>query len=623
MTAHEPGSARPRITSAIALAALFAAQLVALEALGQTSLRAELELLDPASGRAVTPNDGEPVRLRVNLTDAVTDRPPRGLDLLGWVRPVERGNVSCARAAQAFRATRRIPIGSADLNGILLAVLNQDDSLGVIDPKLDLYSSNMLAAKRFAETPAAITVDRAHMRALLSFPDAGEVRSVALMTGETSVFAAGLEAPSGLAAVSTGALWLVEAGEDSRLSFLDGHGRMIESFDVGGGQVQLRKAPDSEDDRIGAFSDGGGVFLADGVTGRVLLDIDLGRPLADVTFIGDQAILALIADQPIAELRYVDAPERAIDMPIALPFARVASGPDARMAIAYSPGSPTFAVIDTALGRVVQPVQLSDASVSEVAFTDNAAFLLSHDGGFVGAIDLATVALGKPAVIREVNLGARSALPEPGSELLVPLFPSPQILAVEPANQTGWIIGEVASSVEMPPMNSTRLRGGVPSLVRVVDRSFRETAPGSFETVWAFPAGEHELVLTTGIGGLSTCVPFAVRGIVQSAGRVAVTMKIELRTDRLIAGEAEEFRVTFLDPDGKRLPFERMDFLVPSLRSGWRTTLSASRAADGSLLARLTLPHAGSFVLQPLGLPEHMALRSAVVIDALPKGDVR
>ncbi|MFV0383771.1 hypothetical protein [Paracoccus sp. (in: a-proteobacteria)] len=583
----------------------------------QSSLQAELLLQDPASGRTVRPDDGQPVRLQVRLRDPVTGQAPRGMDLRGWVRPVSDDNSSCSSAAQAFRATQRIPFGSVDLNGVLLVTLNRDASVGVVDPKLDLRSSNMIAASTLDSPPAAMAADQGRMRAFFSFPRRGRIAAMSLLDGKVQSFArAGT--PADLAVFENGPLWAAVKGGVARFS---PEGRLSEMIPLPGGAVHLRRQPDPESEVLGAFTDGGAVLMADGQTGAVLMRQDLGVALSDAVFVGRDSVLALPRDGDEALLRYADDPQTPHSIRLVPGFTRLAVGPDQRIAVAYAPGSGLAGLIDLALGKLVQPVELTDATISEVAFTDNAAFLLSHDGGFLGAVDLATVALGRSAVIRKINLGARNENPPADSSLLVPLFPSPQILAVEPANQTGWIVGELASTVEMPPMHTTRLRGGITRAVAVVDRSFSETAPGVFETVWAFPAGEQELVLTTGIGGLTSCIRFSVRGEIERSGRIPVALQAIPEAGRLIAGKPGRVAIRFQDDKGNAVRFARLDFLVPSMRSNWQTVVTAEAGEDGVLRADLTLPHPGPFVLQPLGLPPAIVPRSAVVIEASETGE--
>lgn len=584
----------------------------------QTSLTAALSLHDPVTGEPMRADGGEPVRLRVALTDPATGLPPRGVALMGWVRPADANNARCDRAAQNFRATRKIPVGSIDLNGILIASLNRDHSLSVIDPKLNLYSSNLVAAHLMEAEPAAMAVDARTMRALFAVPDKGEIVAAQLSGPGQTTIASALPKVTSLDVTSGGDIW---AGtEDGVLLRLAPEGRILDRHELSAMAVDMRQQPDTETEVIGAFSRDGAVMMANGSTGRILMKTTFAANIADASFIGETGVIAVLEGAPVAALRYADAPDAAIEIDLGTPFARIETGPDQRIGIAYTPGEALIVLIDLALGRVVQSLALEDATVSAVAFTDNAAFVLSHDGGFLAAIDLATVAIGKPAVLRRVNLGAKSNRPEDGDGLLVPLFPSPQILAVEPENQTGWLVGEVGSSVAMPPMDSIRLRGGVPRHVAMVDRSLKEVAPGTFETVWAFPPGEHELVLTTYLGQLSTCVPFSVRGDVERQALTPVLLRAVSGIGAAPVGEGGEIAFQVVDPAGNVVPIQSMTILVPSMVSGWAGQAVAKAGTDGILRAQIALPHAGLYAVQPLDLPGRFALSAAMIVDAQDPG---
>lgn len=598
-----------RCAARVLVAALFA-----LPAAAQSSLTARLSLHDPMTGTEIVADDGQPVRLRVALTDPATGRAPRGVELMGWVRTVADDNPSCAKAAQNFRATRRIPLGATDLNGILVSVLNEDASVSVVDPKLNLYSSNLVAAHRLGEMPASIAPDPRHMRVLLSYPDVGEIMAASLSGPDRQVIASGLADVGDITVTASGEIWAGTGSGD--VLRIGPDGTMIERVSLGTGKVTLRTHPDDQNDVIAAFTRSGGVLVIDGATDRTLMRRDMPGPLQDVTVAGTSTILVLYEGVDTAEIRYFDASEAVERVALGKPFRRAMTGPDGRIAIAYTPGESIVALVDLALGRVVQSLGLNDASVSEVTFTDNAAFILSHDGGFLGAIDLATVSLGRSAILRRIDLGAQTARPEEEARLLVPFFPSPQVLAVEPRFQTGWLVGEVASTVEMPPMDSIRLRGGVPKSVHIVDRSFREMETGVFEALWAFEPGAHELVLTTYTGQLSTCIPFNVRGAVERFSLTPVRLQLQTSGVPPVAGRPHDIAFRVLDPDGDTLPVGRVSLLVPSMVSGWAGQVVAEAGQDGVLRATITLPHAGAYVVQPLDLPPPLALRSALIIEA-------
>ena len=579
------------------------------------SLAAELSLHDPVTENTISPEAGQPVRLRIKLTDPVTGRPPRGVELLGWVRVADDDNAACVKAAQNYRATQHTPLDSVNLNGMLLASLNRDATMNVIDPALNLYSSNMVAAHRLERQPASMAIDARHMRALFAYPKTGEIMSYRLTGSGHEQFAHDLPGVAALAIVSNGQVYA--GGSEGKLYRLQPSGDIAESSDLGNGSVAVSSSTDP--DLVIAFVESGRVQTIEGTTGRVLMDTEFDGPVADVSIVANGSAIALLNKLPLAELRYSDVPDVPIRIPLGTSFTRIKVDHEGRMALAYTPSDSLFVLIDLALGRVVQSMTLTEATISEVAFTDNAAFILSHDGGILGAIDIATVALGKEAVMRRIDLGTRTSRPAEHAELLVPLMPSPQILAVEPTHQTGWLVGELASSVEMPPMNSIRLRGGVPKTVKLVDRRLREVDSGVFDVVWAFGAGRHELILTTYSGQLSTCLPFEVTGDAKRLALTPVRLQLAATGDLPVAGKEHELAFRMVGPRGQPISIDRVSLLSPSMITSWSTIVDAVADNDGTLKARLTFPHAGTYVVHPLSLPIGYRIDAALVIDALPE----
>lgn len=577
----------------------------------QASLTAALSLLDPLTDRPMQPDAGDKVRLQLRLSEPATGAAPRGLLLRAWARPVAADNPTCAKAAQNFRSTRRTPLGSIDMNGVLVTTVNRDASVSVIDPKLNFYSSNLIAAHVLDAQPAAIAMDRRDMRMLAGFPN-GRIEAVDVAGPDREVIAQGLGAISALAVAPNGRIWV---GTADGLIALSAAGAVLERSPLPG-PLRLLRSDDPESPLLIAATSEGRALMIEAASGRRIMQAAFPAPLASVAPIGDQGMIAVQDGVITAEIRYADAPETAVPVELGAPFQRIATDPSGRIALAWTPGDSLVALVDLALGRVVQQVSLDHATVSEVTFTDNAAYLLSHDGGYVGALDLATVALGRTAVLRQINLGFRSAPPEGDTRLIVPLFPAPQIMAVSPEAQTGWLIEELASSVEMPPMDSVRLRGGVPAQVHILDRSFDEVAPGLFEAAWAFGAGDWELVLTTDLGDVSTCVPFHIRGAVERAHLEPVSLIPESGTPA-IAGQDYDLRFQVRNAKGAPVVLDHLVLLVPSMVSGWSTRVTAKGGSDGLLHARVTLPHAGPFALQPLDLPQPYSLRSTSFVTAV------
>lgn len=600
-------------TLAIALAAfsyLTAAPERTIAQEARASLAAELDFFDPATREPMRPEAGEPFGMRVSLTDVTTGRAPRGLTIAGWIRAIAPGNSECAEAAQAFRVTAQPPLGSIDLNGVLIVALNQDATVGVIDPKLNLQTSNMIAAATLIEQPSAMAIDPVSFYAHFVTKGLSGLAGVSLLTGRRKDLLQTEPPLSDVASASRGGIWVGRT---------DGHVLPLDAPDlarrVGGGAVSLRKASEPDNSLLAAFASKGGLSVFDGATGTPILNLPGLEALHDLALLGDGTVVALPITGWTARVIYADAPGNPVEISLGFPAERLVTSSDGRYAIAYTPGAPAAVVIDLARAEVVQPLQLNEGTLSEVTFTDEAAYLLSLDGGFAGLIDLDSIALGRAARVRKIDLAVKSDQPTESEGLLVPLWPSPQVIAVSPETQTGWLLHDDQAVGEMPPMDSLRLRGGVPRQVAVLDRSLQETRPGVFETVALVPGGEHEVVLTTGIGGMTACIRFRVRGVTESQRIELLSLEVDAGNRRIRAGEDVELSMTFRNGAGESIAVRHAEFLVPSLSSSWVGRMTFRETPDGSLKGTVRFPHAGPFALQPLSLPKDLHLKSAVVLE--------
>ncbi|MFN7222638.1 MAG: hypothetical protein ACK4MS_01305 [Paracoccaceae bacterium] len=574
----------------------------------EAALRADLTLSDPQSGQVVNAQMLRPVRLTVSLTDVVTGQPPRGLVPRFFARPLGTGAPNCEQTSRAFRATGRVPAGAVDFGTPLLVTETADGAIGVADPKLNLQSANMLAAFRPDSPSRGLAADPVRGRLVFAEPASGTVSAVPVTGGEAEVLLSGLDRPRDPVVLDD----VLHLAVDDGLVRLPLAGGDPEMIPLGSGTVTLR-------------SDGGGVlaFSGSGAIWTSGATMDLADRLSDASLAGPGAVLSVSSAGMDARLTYLDAPDAPVMMPMGRAFQRISADPKGRIAVGWSPGDAAFALMDLAVGQTVQAGGLANGTIAEVRIFDDMAYLLSLDGGFVGVIALSSVRTGEPVAMSRVLLGPTSApvLPiDPEAEdqvqtrLLVPMGRFGPMMAVVPSVQTAFTLDPVMALNGQPPMDGTRLRGGVPVRVISYDRGFSEVASGRFQAAWAFSAGPWELVVTTGPAGFSACLPFDVDGPRQNAGEVAV--RLSGHPQRVTAGQTSSLSLRFVDDDGAPVRVGAADFIVPALGSGWRATYRAVPQGDGSLRLDLTLPHAGPFAVQPISLPPGLRLRSALVIDA-------
>lgn len=596
---------RHAIRLCLALAALACGGAGGAAAELKSSLTAKLSLFDAATGKPLErPQHGEPVRLQVVLTDATTGRPPRGMNLLGWVQPVERGAPRCEEAVRAFRSTRKLPVGAVDLNGVQLVSLATDGSLGVIDPRLSFNSSNMTAAAKLPALPSLMAVDAEAARALVSYPGESAIGQVSLVSGGASSFADPGFEPSDIAAIPGGRVWVASKNSPDIVSY-DSRGKVAVRRELAPG-ASLRHVETAAGGLVAAFAPSGKAAVFHALTGDVVAQFDLGRPIMDASFVADTGFLFVTQGSGRISLRYLDDPDTAVEIDAGFEPGSVRVGRDGAQAIAFTRGQPLVAVIDIATARLVQAAELSGATVADATLTGNAGFLVSADGGFVAVFERASVKAGTALQLRHVPLRGQTGgwTVEDGAELLVTMAGAGEVLVVDPEYQTAWSIPEKAAVAEMPPMDSTRIRGGMPYRVKSADRSFRQVRDGVFETVAAFQPGSMELVLaTTGIGGLVSCIRFDVEGPREVLRTRIYSVSLQPADGVFNPGVEEEVVVHLHDAEGTPLRANRMTFDVPSLNTSWRGRLVVTAGQDGALRGTISLPHPGVFAVVPVGVP--------------------
>lgn len=597
----------------------------------QAGLVARVSFHGLAGTPLASPRAGEPFRIVVALHEALTGAPSRLPRFDAWIRSLEPGAARCADAAQAFRVTRRAPAGALDLNGVAIGVLNQDDSIGIIDPRLDLASSNMLAAGRFASRPFRIVADPFSQAVLASLPEAGRIDALSALDGQVRVRVDGLRNPRDLFMSDDGRLWVGEAGRVSAYA-ADGS-RTVGDMDDQRLPVHLA----ATSGQVVAWNTAGEVRVFGGASGPSAPAATgaLGAGLEALAVFESAGALGLVAalrEPARVAIGYLDlySPAAVTWQHVALPHPvnRVAVSPDGRHAFVWSDQDAGMSIVDIALARVEQAVVFNAGNaaqgavpVSEIAFTADAVFMLLANHAAVAVLDPATIARGRPPQIREVRLGpARESSNADEHGLLTALTPSPRVLATHSDSATAFLIESMSGEGGMPPMSALRLRGGIPRALVVQSRSFIPSGgAGRFVNHAMLPhGGQHELLLTTGVGGLSLCHAFEVEGEPQPMSERALLLEVRVLSGAARAGQPTTLELRTRDVNGNTGPLGPRTLVFPAMTSNWRGRATLAPQGDGTARAEVVFPVAGHYALQLLPGAGEGAPVAAAVLEVRP-----
>ena len=564
------------------LAAVTGTGAFAQDAADTTALRAPLTAEVRFTGPDGTTLDqilpDDPFEVQLDIRSAM-GAVPTDLQPMAWLRDRSPTDLPCGETAAAYRAAGRAAIGSVDLNGVALGVAMRDGSVTILDPERALGTANLLAARRFDPPPSGLVADSVAGRFLISLPNAdartrGQVLALSPY-GQTQVLADHLDQPKDLVASVSDGAWVLEAGSGDVLRLgtkgirhrLPLAARQI-TGDAGTGPA-TRLAVLGQD-RLHVIRDDGSEVLA------------VDAPMAIAAALTGDAAMWLTPKA--LHVVWLDAPTQSATIPLPGDFDRIAASPEGRMVFLFAQQRTGFAVADLALSRVAQGAD-TDSPIAEVAFLPDTAMLRLADQSSVGVMDLREISAGTEAVVGRVMIGPpRPEVEAVSATLLAPLLPEPAILAVHADSFSGFVLDGRHAVSGKPPMEAMRLRGGIPQIVRALDRNLRQTAPGRFVTAARLPrAGNWELVVSVGVGQLAFCAPVptpAASGDPTAPGQLSAQ-----------ATEDGRMRLRFLAADGAPAAGLSGTLELAALTGNWRARQSFLTGEDGLTTQSYDLRH--------------------------------
>lgn len=492
---------------------------------------------------------------------------PDDLRPMAWLRQRGPSDLPCGETAAAYRATGRAALGSVDLNGVVLGVAMADGAFIILDPERALATANLLSARRFDPAPAAIAADPADGAFLLSLPGTapGTGRVLRMQPyGQSTLLADGLGQPGPLLAAQGGGGWLLDRATGEVLR-LDGSGiaqrLALDARQIAGdaGSEPTARIAVTAPDRLRVIDSNGATVL------------DRAAPGILAAALTDSAALWLGAEG--LHLLWLDAPDQPLSIPLPGSFDRIEVSPEGRMAFLFAQDRTGFVIVDLALGRVVQGAD-TGSPVAEMAFLPGTAILRLADQSAIGVMDLREISPRTEAAIGRVALGPAQP-PVDGATLLAPLLPEPALLAVHADSYTGFVIDARHAVTGKPPMEAMRLRGGIPRIVRALDRSLRQIAPGHFVAAARLPrAGDWEIVVSVGVGQLAFCAALPTPPAPPDPAGLPGAITAQPEGSGLV-------RLRFLSADGRPVAGLSGTLDLAALTGNWRGQQPFTTDAEG------------------------------------------
>jgi YVTN family beta-propeller protein len=432
---------------------------------------------------------GEFADVTFRITDTLTGKPFKGGFPGAWVDLTEAWQ---AKGDKVMECKDRVALylqgivgvrPMIDLTSQFLLVLNRDNSISVIDPKVGITGITNLFSQINIKQPGADWVKTAdHKRLFVSMPLAGQV---ALIDTDTFKVVANLDAgkqPTRVALQGDARyLWIGNDGptaEESGVTVIDADTlKWLAFIPTGRGHHEIAF---SEGDRYAFVSnrDDGTVSVIDVQSLKKVKDLETGpRPIA-LAF-STLGKMLYVADNQTGEIAVVDN-----DLKVA---ARIKTAPGlgplrfskaGRWGIAVSAADSTVYAIDPATNRVAHTISVGNKPY-QVTITDSFAYIRSLGTGDIGLIPLSELEGSQTPPVTYIQAGP--GLPGAAADIsiadsIVPSTKHAAVYVVNPAAGTlhYYMEGMVASS------GAFRNYGREPRAVEIVDRSLQEIEPGVY-----------------------------------------------------------------------------------------------------------------------------------------------
>ncbi len=551
---------------------------------------------------------GKPLRIGFQILSGEEGTPISDLHPGAWIRPRAEGRKSCGDAVRNYLAQGPNASQDISLNGYTFITLNQDQTVAVMDPRLNLATSNLLSLTRLqgaavdwriAPSREVLYVALNHSRRLVvidpvtglvtaRIPLADEPVQLAVFDRQALVWVAG----------NHGALWVVDPKK----------GAVVERFEVGEGRVFL--ASDRGNRRLFAYAQGDGNWNS--------IDVDSRRAMIkgqeasgsmglDYSPLADRLYLALPDRRSLLAMFPANSPKPAT-ITLGIGADRVHVSPDGRWLLATDGKLGTVSVVDTATETMTHGLQFKHP-FDQVVFSDNYAYLRHTDIARVSLIHLPSLKRGVEPGVIEVPFGAKApdVIGElPPLQAIVPLPEGGGAVVANPADRTLFLYMEDGMRA---PMNAFRSWTAPPLAVLIHDRSLQETRPGLYETVSMIPGpGPYEVVFYLSNPPLTHCWPLDIAGkrVASTHTDPSLLTRVEIPSGNMIAGQPVDFEIGI--PAAGDIPAQTDDLKVLLFRPGssWQYRAFAKALGQGRYHVTVTFPRPGKYKLalqsQRLGL---------------------
>lgn len=581
-------------------------------------IRVEMDVvpLKTAADPAPAVREGEYATVSLKLSDASTGAPVTAMTPKAWIdlRKEFKGDkkgpstITCSDKVRSYLQGTLTFRPDIDLNSYYILTLNNDATIGVIDPIKGVAGYSQLYAMIPLSRPGEDWVYSRDGKSLfVTMPKAGQV---AMIDTENFKVVKNLDAgssPFRIALQPDGKyLWVGNNAEGtlSGVTVLEAaSGKPAAWLQTGAGHHEIAFSDDSRNAFV-SNRDSGTVTIIDIQTLKKIRDIKTGAQPVSIAFsnLSKSLYAAHEGDGTVAVIDGIKL-EVAGRIPLEAGLRSLRFAPGERWGFVVNSRTRQLSVFDVSSNSIAYGGEVGNEP-EQISFTSEFAYIRSKKTAEVTLIALAN--LGKGDKMTPLRISGGGIAPSEStiqSSLADNIVATPEGNAVLIASPADATIVYYMEGMGVPAGNF-RTYGRVPRAVSIVNRQLRETAPGVYSAKIKVPAsGRYDLVLLLDSPRIVQCFDFeAAPNPIVSKLKASRPVEIEVLNREFIlnADAASKLQFRLKDPDtGQAIPgVSDITGLITTSPSGsWRQNYTAAPLADGIYQIDFKAPYKGIFKL--------------------------
>ena len=555
---------------------------------------------------------GERALIKLKLSDPDTELPLEGLKPLVWLDrlPSEEmdlaaGDGGCQDKVEGYLSGALTARPTVDLNSFFILALNNDPSISVIDPTVNVVGMTQLFALIQLAQPGEDWAMSADQEVLwVTLPDSDQVAIAELDGFSLAQHIPGGTNPQRIAfQPDQRYVWVgndAEKASESGVTVIDPQSReVVAQIATGAGQHELAFSPDSQYAFV-TNSEDGRLTIINTERLEVVEQVRTGGEPVDVA-VAENNGAVYVADGERGSILVLEGEQFAeiAEMVVDGGLTAISLAPGGRWGLATNPEQGQVILFDTSNNRVTHVAEI-DGAPDQIAFSQDMAYIRVREAAQIVSIPLAEIDPDKALPLNLMPIGQQA----PG------FFPSLSLAnAIQPIEDQGAVVvaNPADDQVYFFPEGATASSGSFqghtlfPRAVQVVDRSLKEEAPGVYSGRVRIPEeGDYLVAVMLSEPFLVHCFEFRAKpdetGLTASRPPELAFLNDTLKP---VAGQPFSLQFRLTDPEsGEGIEGLTDVYVLANQTAGnWNTRSQASSLGDGAYEVELIMPQAGLYAV--------------------------